>query len=118
MSEPVKMDAEARLARFWREDGLADHDGAFAVMVAQRMARKRLRWSLAALGGLSLLAALVLWALAPWLASLAERFGDRIAVWGPVAVVVIVVASVVFMTGLPMSLPSRLGDELGDGRGA
>ena len=118
MSEPVNIDAEARLARFWREDGLADHDGAFAVRVAQRMAQKRLRRSLAALGGLSLLATLVLWALAPWLAALVDHYGDRIALWGPVAVVAVVVASVLAITGLPMSLPARGDEPMGDGRGA
>jgi hypothetical protein len=118
MSEPVNMDAEARLARFWREDGLADHDSAFAVRVAQRVAQKRLRRSLAALGGLSLLATLVLWALAPWLAEAAAHYGDRIAMWGPVAVVMIVVASVLFITGLPTVPPADLDGALGDHRGA
>ena len=114
MSEtPKAAAAEARLARFFREDGLADHDATFTVMLAQRQAEKHLRRNLIALGGLSVLAAAVLWALSPWLIAVAGRFAERMELLGPAAVVLIVVASVLVVVGLPMA-PSHPDEGLAE----
>ncbi len=114
MSETGVMRAEDRLARFWREDGLADHDGAFALAVAHGLARRRLRWNLVRLGGVMAVAAVMLWAMAPWLISLAGRFADRMALLGPVAVVAVVVVSVLVITGLPIGPLAGVDEALGD----
>jgi RsiW-degrading membrane proteinase PrsW (M82 family) len=114
MSETGVTQAEDRLARFWREDGLADHDGAFALAVAHGLARRRLRWNLIRLGGVMAVAAVMLWAMTPWLIGLAGRFADRMALLGPAAVVLVVVISVLVITGLPAALLAGADDALGD----
>ena len=117
MSETSRNDAETRLAGFWREDGLADHDSAFALAVMHRLARRRFQANLAWLGGVTLLATLVLGALAPWLAAFGGRLMERVAVFGPAAVVLVVVLSVIFISAPPrLRQPSE--GALGDAPGA
>ena len=100
------VEAESRLERFWREDGLADHDAAFTLAVMQRMARRRLKWGLAALAGVSAVASLVLWGLAPAFMMLFAEMKDWTPMVGPAVVVLVVVASVMVIVAPPMG-PGR-----------
>jgi len=65
MTEDERMDADARLARLFAEDGLADRDPVFSTAVGEAIARRRLRQDLAWLLLVAGLATLVLWSLAP-----------------------------------------------------
>ncbi len=94
MSEQEPMDARARaeasLAAFFAEDGLADRDPAFSATVVEAIARRRFRASLLELAGVAALTGLVLWALwqaaAPDVAAIASGAG-------PAALAAVVLAS-------------------------
>lgn len=101
MSEADISGAEDRLARFFAEDGLPDQDPAFALAVMDRMARKRLRLGLLTLGGFCALAALVLWAFAPWLGLLAADLPRDAGAWAPVGISLVIVVSLLVMTAAP-----------------
>lgn len=109
MRDPAE--AEARLAAFWREDGLADHEPVFALAVMERLAKRRLRANLIGLAFVAALAAVVLGALAPWLAGLFGRAASWGAAFAPAAVVLVVVVSVLAIAGAPFGRAlGRLGE--------
>ncbi|WP_172448540.1 hypothetical protein [Caulobacter mirabilis] len=94
MSEQEPMDAQARaeasLAAFFAEDGLAERDPAFSATVVEEIARRRFRANLLELAGVAALAALVLWAL--WQAVSAD-VAAIVSGAGPAALAAVVLAS-------------------------
>lgn len=92
MSDIHTNDAEARLARFFAEDGLPDRDPAFSARIGQRIARRRLQRDLLMLAGVTAMGVLVLWALAPGLSRIA---GALVQTFSPVLVVGLFLGSLV-----------------------
>lgn len=91
-------DAETTLDAFFADDGLPARDQAFTHAVMRRAAARRLRGELLSLAGVCLLAALVLWGLAPGLLPVLGWLGRLIEAAGPALGVIGLVASVVWFT--------------------
>ena len=94
-------DAESRLAVFFGEDGLAQHDHLFALAVAERLARRRFHAGLLWLAGVSALGGLIFWALAPSLGAWLVYIAVDPAALAPVAVGLVIAASLVVITAAP-----------------
>jgi hypothetical protein len=91
-------ETEKALDAFFADDGLPIRDQAFTLAVMDRAARRRLRLELLRLAGICMLAALVLWSLAPGLQKLGSWLGSVVLAAGPVLGVLALVATVVAFT--------------------
>lgn len=91
-------ETEKALDAFFADDGLPVRDQAFTLAVMERAARRRLRFELLRLAGICLLAALVLWSLAPGLQKLGGWLGGVVMAAGPALGVLALIATVVGLT--------------------
>lgn len=91
MSEHEARGAEAALAKFFAEDGLADRDPVFSATIVEGIAKRRLRARLAELAGVAGLAVLLLWAV--WQAAAPEILA-MVSGLGPVALAGVVLGSI------------------------
>src|SRR3569623_3735534 len=90
--------AEQTLDAFFADDGLPARDQAFTLAVMRRAAKKRLRAELLSLAGICLLAALVLWGLAPGLQPLLGWSARLIEAAGPALGIISLLVSMVSLT--------------------